>query len=60
MRAAVPCCRAVPQLKAMKHKGMNLTLKDGSTAKPSGGRGRGSGGGATKAKPSGGRGRGKK
>lgn len=59
------CC-AVLQLKAMKHKGMSLTLKDGSTAKPSGGKGRGSGG-AAKAKPSGGakasgggRGRGKK
>ena len=64
--SAVLCCAAlccaVLQLKAMKHKGMSLTLKDGSTAKPSGGKGRGSGGAAkAKAKPSGGgRGRGKK
>lgn len=59
------------QLKGMKHKGMTVTLKDGSTAKPSGGKGRGgaksgggrgSGGGAKSGGrgSGGGRGRGKK
>lgn len=58
-----PLCPSGPalQLKGMKHKGMMLTLKDGSTTKPSagkggGGRGGRGGGRSGSAKAGGGRG----